>query len=191
MALAENCQGYRVDAAGKVIGVQLGILPVPGSRYEVYSVRLRDEYEANGNRGAYCQVLDRNGVRLGIPVRMAWPWNGGPNFADSALPGNPNNEHPLSNNYIPPALGPLCFYIGGHNSPASDIVYGVGLPLNRHISFDIIFRERGAVQPPIDPPVEPGDPAMADALRRLERLEKALDVLAGAWRDVADEWIVH
>lgn len=191
MALAENCQGYRVDGNGKVIGVQLGIYAVAGSRYEVYSARLRDEYEANGNRGAYCQVLDKNGVKLGVPVRMAWPWNGGPNFVDSALPGNPNNDHPLSNGYIPPALGPLAFYIGGHNSPASDIVYGVGLPLNRHVSFDIIFRERGAVvQPPIDPPTEPGDPG-ADVLARLTRLEKAMDVLVGAWREVADEWITQ
>lgn len=189
MALAANCHGFRVDASGKVIGVQLGILPVAGSRYEVYGVRLRDEYEAQGNTVARCQVLDRNGISTGLVVRMAWPWNGGMNFEGSALPGNPSNEHFVSNKYNPPNLGPLCLYVGPHNLPDSDVVYGVGLPLGRHVSFDVIFRERGAVvQPPIDPPISP-DPG-ADVLRRLDRLEKAFDLLVGSWREVTDEWVV-
>lgn len=183
MSLAENCQAFRVDAAGKVVGVQLGIYAIAGSRYEVYSVRLRDEYEAQGNTVARCQVLDRNGVSTGQAVRMAWPWNGGPDFSGSALPGNPANEHFISNKYFPPNVGPLCVYVGAHNQPESDIVFGLGLPLGHHVSFDIIFRERGAVvlPPVIDPPISP-DPG-GDVLRRLDRIERALDALVGAWRE--------
>ena len=40
--LDENCREFRVDGVGKVIGVKLGITPVAGSEYEVYSVRLDD-----------------------------------------------------------------------------------------------------------------------------------------------------
>ena len=172
-----------------MIGVQLGILPVAGSRYEVYGVRLRDEYEAQGNTVARCQVLDRNGISTGLAVRMAWPWNGGTHFEASTLPGNPSNEHFIPNKYFPPNLGPLCLYVGAHNLPDSDIVYGLGLPAGHHVSFDIIFRERGAiVSPPVDPPTKPGDPG-ADVLLRLARIERALDALIGAWREVADDWV--
>lgn len=190
MGLAANCQGYKVDGAGKVVGVQLGIWYVPGARYEVYSASLRDEYNAGGRREAYCQAVDRNGIKVGAVVRLGFPWTGGPTFANNLPPGNADNTHPIVNGYIPPNLGPLAVYVGGNNAPESDIVFGLGLPLNRHVSFDIIFRERGAVvQPPIDPPISP-DPG-ADVLRRLDRLEKAFDLLIGAWREVTDEWVVR
>lgn len=170
-----------MDAAGKVVGVQLGILPVAGSRYEVYSVSLRDEYSAGGRREAYCQVLDRNGIRVGAVVCLGYPWNGGATFANNLTPGNPDNTHPIVNHYTPPNVGPLAVYVGRPNAPESDIVFGLGLPLNRHVSFDIIFRERGAVvQPPIDPPIEP---PTADWQARLVRLERAMDALVVAWRE--------
>lgn len=191
MGLAANCQGYKVDAAGKVVGVQLGVWFVPGARYEVYSVSLRDEYTANGRREAYCQVLDRNNIKIGAVVRLGYPWNNGPTFANNLPPGNPDNTHPIVNGYVPPNVGPLALYVGPANAPESDIVFGLGLPLNRHVSFDIIFRERGAVvQPPTDPPVEPGDPG-ADVQRRLDRIERAMDMLIGGWREVAEEWVTQ
>ncbi|TXH52987.1 MAG: hypothetical protein E6Q97_14270 [Desulfurellales bacterium] len=180
MGLAPNCQGYKVDANGKVIGVQLGILPVANSRYEVYSATLRNEYDAGGRREAYCQVLDRNGIRVGAVVRLAYPWTGGPTFAHNLAPGNPDNTHPVINGYTPPAIGPLALYVGAPNAPESDIVYGLGLPLNRHVSFDVVFRERGAVEPPpIDPPT---DPALRELALRVERIEQSLDAFVKAWQ---------
>lgn len=178
MGLAPNCQEFRLDSAGKVVGVQLGIYAIPGSRYEVYNVSLRDEYNSGGRREAYCQVLDRNGVKVGAVVRLGFPWNGSGAFANNLAPGNPDNTHPVINGYIPPNIGPLAVYVGGNNAPESDIVYGLGLPLNRHVSFDIVFRERGAVVVPPDP-TEP--PANADVLRRLARLEAAFDAFVATW----------
>lgn len=148
--LAINCQQYKEDSGGKVVGVQLGITPVANSHYEVYSVRLRDEYEAQGNTVARCKVLDKNNVDTGIAVRMAWAGRG-PQFQDSALPGNPSNEHFVPNKYWPPELGPLALFVGAHNAPQSDIVYGVGLPKGHHVSFDVVFKERGTITPPPDP----------------------------------------
>jgi len=46
--LHENCRGYQESPDGKVVGVQLGIYPVVGSEYEVYSVYLVDETQARG-----------------------------------------------------------------------------------------------------------------------------------------------
>lgn len=157
--LAENCREFRTDSSGKVVGIKLGITPVVNSRYKIYSVRLRDEYEAQGNTVARCKVLDKNNVDTGVAVRMAWPGQG-PQFQESALPGNPSNEHFVSNKFNPEhGVGPLALFVGQHNQPQSDIVYGFGLPAGHHVSFDITFRERAddVVVPPTDPPTDPGD----------------------------------
>lgn len=143
----ENCRAFRVDASGKVVGVELGITTVENARYEVYSVRLRDEYESGGQQIAACRVLDVHGINTGIQVRLTWPGSQPP-FEDSGLPGNPNNVHVITNGYSPPKLGPLALHVGGFNAPTSDIVYGLGLPNNRHVSFDVVFREKGAITPP-------------------------------------------
>lgn len=145
-----NCQAFKQDASGKVTGVQLGITTVQGAQYEVYSVRLRDEIEAVGQTIAVCSVLDANGINTGIQVRMAWPGKG-PMFDGSALPGNPNNTHMITNGYNPPNQGPLALHVGGFNAPISDIVYGLGLPFNRHVSYDVVFRVKGVIDPPTDP----------------------------------------
>jgi hypothetical protein len=147
--LHDNCKAFRTDSNGKVVGVELGITKVENAKYEVYSVRLRDEYEANGQTVAACSVLDRNGVSTGEQVRLAWPGKQPP-FEGSGIPGNPNNVHIISNGYTPPKLGPLAAHVGGFNAPISDIVYGLGLPSNRHVSFDIVFREKGSITPPPD-----------------------------------------
>ncbi len=175
--LNPNCQEFKTDASGKVIGVQLGITKVEGAQYEVYSVRLRDEYEAAGQTIAVCSVLDRNGISSGHQVRLTWPGSQPP-FQDSGLPGNPNNVHMIANGYIPPKLGPLAMHVGGFNAPISDIVYGLGLPFNRHVSFDIVFREKGAVTPPVEPPTDPIDWAA-----RFAKLDAWARAVSAAWKD--------
>lgn len=157
--LNENCQAFRTDNSGKVVGVQLGITKVEGALYEVYSVRLRDEYEAVGQTIAACSVLDANGINTGLQVRMAWPGKG-PMFQDSGLPGNPGNVHMITNGFNPPNLGPLALHVGGFNASISDIVYGLGLPFNRHVSFDVVFKVKGAVI------VDPTDPDEDEQLRK-------------------------
>lgn len=160
--LDPNCQGFKVDAAGKVIGVQLGITPwTQNRRYEIYSARLRDEYEANGQTVANCFVLDKNGIPTGIQVIMAWPGDRPP-FEGNAYPGNANNAHVIANGYAPPKMGPLCLYVGTPDNPVSDILYGLGLPNNRHVSYDVYFREIGDTPP---------DPDPGDLVARIEVLE--------------------
>lgn len=148
--LHPNCQEFKLDSSGRVVGVKLGITKVENAKYEVYSVRLRDEYEAAGQTAAACQVVDRAGINTGEQVRLTWP-GAQPPFEGSGLPGNPNNTHIVTNGYNPPKLGPLAVHVGGFNAPISDIVYGLGLPNNRHVSFDVVFREKSSGVPPVDP----------------------------------------
>jgi hypothetical protein len=144
--LDANCQAFKTDASGKVIGVELGITEVPGAKYIVHSVRLRDEIEANGQTIAACHVYDTSGLPTGEQVRLTWPGRKPP-FNDSGLPGNPNNVHVIANGYTPPNQGPLALHVGSFNAPISDIVYGLGLPFNRHVSFDVVFKERSLTPP--------------------------------------------
>lgn len=160
--LDTNCTEVKVDANGKVVGVKLGITLVQNAKYEVYSVRLKDEYEANGDTVANCTVLDKAGIYTGLQVRMAWH-GAGPLFEDSSLPGNPHNIHVITNGYDAwQKMGPLALYVGGHNAPISDIVFGLGLPWNRHVSFVVTFREKGVIVPP--PPTD-------DTAERIAKLE--------------------
>jgi len=169
--LDENCREFRVDGVGKVIGVKLGITPVAGSEYEVYSVRLDDEYEAQGQTIARCFVYDENRMITGLPVRLAWP-GAGPTFSASGLPGNPNNVHMIVNKYWPPDSGPLAVYVGReHNKPMSDIVYGLGLPMGRHVRYTVNFRKRGAV------PIDPIDPGSAELQRQINALVQEVGAL--------------
>ena len=76
----------------------------------------------------------------------------------------------------------------------ADLVKGGGLPGGEHISFYVVWEpvtEPGSPvePPPIDPPIGP-DPG-ADVLARLARLERAMDVLVGAWREVTDDWVTQ
>lgn len=169
--LDPNCQGFKTDTSGKVTGIQLGITKVENAKYEVYRVRMRDENEAAGQTIASCQVLDRNGINTGEQVRLTWPGKQPP-FQDSGMPGNPNNVHMIANKFTPPSLGPLALHVGGFNAPISDIVYGLGLPAGHHVSFDVVFREKGAVV--VDPP--PVDPPTGDAARiaKLEAWARAI-----------------
>lgn len=174
--LAQNCQGYTQDGSGRVTGVQLGVTIVPGAKYEVYSVTLVDEASASGNTVAYCSVVDKNGISTGEQVILTWPGQNVP-FQDGGIAGNGRNEHVISNKYNPPAIGPLAVHVGSLNKPASDIIYGLGLPFGHHVSYRIIFREKGSVivTPPADNSWQSEalklESNIADLLTRIVKLE--------------------
>lgn len=137
---AENCRGFARDAGGRVIGVDLAVDVRSATRYALKRVELIDEISAQGNCVATCTVLDGDGFAIGQPVFLAWPW---PNLTEFALPGNMNGQHPITNGYIPPAVGPLALCIrDADGGIISDVVGGLGLPLNRHVSYRAIWQER-------------------------------------------------
>ena len=92
---AENCRGFRVDDAGKVVGVELVHVRNPATPYELARVELLDEYTAGGGTVVKFQVL-ADGVATGERVYLAWPF---PDSSNRLLPGNPNGEHMIANGY--------------------------------------------------------------------------------------------
>lgn len=166
---AANCRGALLDNGGKVIGVELVYVPIPTARYALLRVELIDEIAAQGNTVATCVVLDSNGVQTGETVFLAWPF---PNLANTARPGNPDGKHMITNGYTPPALGPLALFVGDQfGKPVSDVIGGLGLPLNHHVCFRATWQERSAVvEPEPDPEPEPNADSFERMAVALERL---------------------
>ena len=172
---AENCRAMRWDN-GKVRGVELSYTQNLSTRYQLTSVRLRDEDEAQGQTVARVTVLDKDGNNnYNTGVYLFWPY---PSVDNSAVANNSNYpyEHLVVNAYSPPGLGFLGIYVG-LGEIDSDLIGGLGLPNGHHVSFDMTFQERGGdpVDPPIDPPIDPDD---GDILERLQRIEAKLDKLS-------------
>ncbi len=170
--LAANCQAY-AESRGKVTGVKLSYLAAPTSTYELVKATLIDEETAQGQTIANIHVLDKAGLPARVNCYLAWPWEGWqfPNrFENHLLPGNTKYpfEHVITNKYYPPGLGPLAIYIGDAAANVmSDVLGGLGLPAGHHVSFDLVFRERGGNG------VEPS----SDVLKRLQRIEEKIDRL--------------
>jgi hypothetical protein len=165
---AENCKAYR-EENGLVTGVELVYVEKPAAKYRLVQVLLIDEAHAGGRHTAKVNVQLASGAMAGDVPFLAWPF---PTPHSALPPGNPNNEHMIYSTYSPPAIGPLGIYVGKGTTPDvdSDIVYGLGLPFNRHISYSLSFVERAGVDPePPDPPTPAGDALerIADAVERL------------------------
>jgi hypothetical protein len=191
----DNCRQYRMDAAGKVVAVGLDWMPEPAARFRLARVRLLDEYEAQGKTVATVSVYDKDGqllpVRDGegrlLPVRvgLGFPYEGYVSFRHVIWPGNDKVpvEHMIVNGYVPPDRGPLGIAVyDGEGRLISDVVGGLGLPLNHHVSYEVVYVERVEEIPEIpEEPEEPGEPPPGDVdvwlPAVLARIEGKLDRL--------------
>lgn len=176
---AENCRALKVSTSGLIEGVELVYRPLPSSKYELRRVELIDEQGAQGETVAACVVLDRDGIETGEKVWMAWAWpelDGG-----RLLPGNVEGRHMITNGYDPTkGVGPLALYVGdAQGEPIGDVIGGLGLPWNRHVSFRAVWVERGATGAPESDAGEGEVGAGAGAaVAALERVAGALERLA-------------
>lgn len=162
---AANCRAERLDAQGRVIGVELKIETYPDTEYELVKAELIDE-PTNGVSGPHVAnfvVQDEDGGDLfSERVWLAWPY---PALEGRGLPGNPNRQHEIVNPYYPtsakpedPKRGLLAMYVGDENgNPRSDIVGQIGLRDGHHVSFAFQWRRRAKPDPEPDPDVEYGD----------------------------------
>ena len=157
-----NTKEFRIDNNGKVIGVKLKVENVPSQQYIVTHLRLVDEYESNGKTEAVC---GSNGRR---DFYLCWPYSEGKtSFENMALPGNNNGIHIITNGYNPTGYGYLAIAIG--KPIISQVVGGLGLPNNHHVSYEINF---GRLIDPIDP-IDPDLPDN-ELLKRVDRIERFL-----------------
>jgi hypothetical protein len=176
---ADNCRQF-AQANGKVTGVDLTYLPAATTTYELVKVSLVDEETAQGQIVATITVLDRDGLPAQVNCYLAWPWQEWrfpARFENFALPGNANvpYQHMITNKYDPAEQGPLAIFIGDkQGNVLSDVIGGLGLPAARHVSYQLVFRERSDQTENPDPGTEPAGNLAA----QLQRIEAKLDRIA-------------
>ncbi len=171
-----NCQQFALNAQGEVVGVELVYVPNPSTLYELVKVELIDEPSAAGNTVAACTVLDKDGLVTGEKVYLAWPF---PTLEHFQLPGNPDNVHMIVNGYdaAAGALGPLALCVGDAQI-ISDVIGGLGLPNNRHVSYRATWKERTANNGNGDAGDDGGGTADENVLTRLDTIITTLSALA-------------
>lgn len=141
---AENCKGFKLDANGNVVGIEIRYFEDPTSKYRITNITLIDQIQAGGRQSVKCDVRDKFGGWAGDLPMLAWPY---PDAYKALPPGNPNNEHMLYSIFTPPAVGPLGFYVADSTGKRiSDWCYGWGLPGGGgggiHIGGIVSFVER-------------------------------------------------
>lgn len=172
---AANCRGFKVDAAGKVIGIQLVHVPVPSSVYELALAELIDEYAAQGQTVVTVVVLNADGVQVAERAKMAWPFPDLNAEGSPAGPGNPQNQFAITSKFSESVVGPLAFAVyDADGNLISDVIGGYGQIIGHgHISGRVTFRQRAVV---VDPEPEP-EPSENDLTRIADALERLADHL--------------
>lgn len=128
---------FKTNSDGKVIGVECGIINRIGYssvQYEI-SARLMDEDESNGRHAIYFSTDSDEPVI----VQVGWPFKIWPRYDDMITievhPGE-TRDFPIFANFDPEKeVGPYWIKIEGD----SDLLYGIGLPYNRLVSFEVKF----------------------------------------------------
>jgi hypothetical protein len=153
-----NAKAFKLDGANYVVGIELQYVPMPSAPYECVKAEFIDEIQSNLSTVANLSVRDADGYETAERVWLAWPYPN-VNYQDPetrGLPGNPNHQHMITSGFKPPAIGPLQMYVGDANGqPISDIIGGLGLPYNHHVCFNLIWKWRGVIVPPVEPGVDP------------------------------------
>lgn len=162
-----NTTRFATDTHGKVVGVSLQVIAA-GTRYRVKELMLLDEHMAQGRTVAFTSVL-HSGIPTAVPVTLAWPFNGNKHLPEGVTHVAPV-ELVIPNGYNPPNLGPLAIYVGNKGQPESPIVGGLGLPLNRHVCYRVVFElvTDPVTEPEPMPPTDNGK-LIAQAMDRLQR----------------------
>lgn len=186
----ENAKRF-AESGGKITGVALTHVPMPGTKYELIKAALIDENTAQGNLVARVIVKDKDGIDAMVKCWLAWPWKGQmpSSFEGLGLPGNADYpyQHMITNAYDPrTSQGPLMIFIGDDfGGIQSDVIAGLGLPGGHHVGYHLVFRERTGEAPPPPPPPQPGGgdqpptPAPSgDFAAQLQRIEDKLDRIA-------------
>ena len=125
------------------------------SGYRLTGYVYEDETQSGGNHNLYVTVVDKNGAPLsGVMVHQAWPDG---DVAQPAL-GGVTNFGLYGGPFYPDQnqTGAYYCYIEGKNH--SDIVTGMGLPVNRHVNYILTFQQFDSSTPaPVPTPAPTGD----------------------------------
>lgn len=150
-----------IDPRLAPMGIHVG--RTPGAKWVVRGLRYQDELEAGGNHNIYFKVVDASGQPVGGVLC----------YVD--FPQDPNDPHPLWScmtseqgvcsfgmyaSFDPNRKdGP--YYAWVEDTKKSDITWGMGLPLKRHVNYILTYG------PPM--PVEPVPASLEDTVRQAAR----------------------
>jgi len=130
--IEENTKQFKMEE-GKVTGVELFIEKVPNSIYKITELSLIDETEAKGRTIAFCESPSQ--------LFLCYPYRKGRTSFENEIPVG--KEIVISNYYNPPDYGWLAI-----KTEEGDVIGGLGLPYNRHVSFNVKFERQHIVSPP-------------------------------------------
>jgi hypothetical protein len=170
-----NCRGFQVDSSNQVIGIELVVVPMPGTEYALYRAEMFDPYTSGGNPIVKVVVLDAGGVEIGARSVIAWPFPTLGADGSPAGPGNPENNFNISSPFDAAhgVIGPLAFHvIDDRGAIISDVVGGYGQAMGYgHIGGRVTFKQRSASpDPDPDPDPEPDGDALTRIAVAVERL---------------------
>lgn len=146
-------------------------------RWHLTKLGYRDANASGGNHNIYYTVLDENGVVVsGVQCWQGWP--DGQTFeiaqagqANIGIWGGP---------FYPDRGESGAYFAWIARQNESDLVQGIGLPVNFHVCYDLEFRRVVKdTEPP--PPPPPGSEPSGDTLTRA-RLARALEAMAAELR---------
>lgn len=113
----------------------------------------QDEKQSGGNHNIYVTVVDENGApESGITVWQKWP-DAAPNEAQQATLGGTTNFGIYGGAFFPDRGEHGAYWCYVEDESVSDVVRGIGLPVNRHVNYILTFQRIGVVvPPPVTPP---------------------------------------
>ncbi len=138
----------RIDSRAPWLRISDSTAPLP--RWHVKYVGYDNENESGGNHNIYITVLDENGAPLdGIPVWQKWP-SASPTEARQRTLAGTTNFGIWGGPFYPDRgeAGAYWVYVGD-DTAKSDVVRGMGLPVNRHVNYRITVQRLVANAPPM------------------------------------------
>lgn len=159
-----NTKEYK-ELNGKVVGIKLMVVLTPNQLYKVETLTLIDENTALGKTVCTFFVEEQKHKCF-----LGFPFASDGNFKNRLPVGGSNNEHVITNGFNPSNgnFGPLSIYVGDERGNCiSEIVTGLGLPNNHHVSFVVGFKKINSTT----------TETPSDLTTRVLRLEKQMQVL--------------
>jgi hypothetical protein len=142
---AVNCPWVSVQPCGVAVGGCSTVMPC----WRLVDFVFQDEEQSGGRHNIYITVLDESGApKSGIQAHQAWP----DGDTSQATLGGVTDFGVYGGPFYPDRgeVGPYQVYIEARNK--SDVVAGMGLPANRHVSYLLTFRWTTAAPAPAPAP---------------------------------------
>lgn len=151
-------------------------------RWRLVQFAYQDERESGGRHNCYVTTLDANGApQSGVRVWQKWP-DAAQNETAKITQGGACDFGIYGGPFYPDRgeRGAYWFYVADPGQ--SDIVRGVGLPVNRHVCYYLTFRWMPAGAPiPPSPTPPPGDVVTR---AEFDALKRRFDSLVAGLRDM-------